>query len=176
MSDEAERNAELLRSKDTSATGTKKTFTGSCACGKITYKADLALPDEPFITKCNCSLCQKRGWFTLKMDKADFHLLTPCTSEQAWNSKHGEYFGIWAKDTSRDMKRCFCDVCGSSFAMQGFFEYEGREIHFFAIDPKSLDQPQEGLEMSEFKVKYHNMLADEMAPPRPDRPHPGGLI
>ena len=53
---------------------------------------------------------------------------------------------------------------------------EGEKVHFFAINVGTLDQPQEGLDMSVFRMEYWDGRNDNwMGGPR-DVPWVGGLV
>ncbi|KAF2151144.1 hypothetical protein K461DRAFT_279928 [Myriangium duriaei CBS 260.36] len=155
--------------------GDKKTFTGSCVCRKVTYKVDISMANQREITKCNCTICQKRGWVTLRADEKDFHMQTPCTTEQLFTSKPGQYVGNYVRESSPHMSRFFCDVCGCQFAMQGYFLIGEHRIDFFAVDPKTLDQPQEGLDVSTFKVQYYDGIKNDFMN-KSSQVHPHGIV
>lgn len=155
--------------------GPKKTFKGSCTCGKVSYKVDLALSDPPGFQRCNCTVCQKRSWATLGMAETDFHLQTPCSTSELFASKHLEHVGVYVREkTSPGIKRFFCDVCGSPFAMHGHFMLGEKRVDFFCINPSTLEQPQEGLDLSTFKIQYWNGLVNDFGA-KQDHPYPGGL-
>lgn len=156
--------------------GPKKTFTGSCACRKVTYTIDLCLPEQPFALRCNCTFCTKEGFDKIEInDKSQFKLQTPCTSEEAFGSKHGQYLGVYITKNEPGMKRFFCDVCGSSIMKQGTIESEGQTYELFGINLKTIDQPQEGLDFSKFGFQYLNALKDDHENARMDGPFPNGL-
>jgi hypothetical protein len=50
-----------------------KTFHGSCKCGAITFEADLDL--EQGTTKCNCTSCWKRRWWSVRVKPDAFRSL-----------------------------------------------------------------------------------------------------
>ena len=52
----------------------KKTYTGSCHCGKIRFEVDAKIDH---VRVCDCSICAKRGALILRVDEKDFHLKTP---------------------------------------------------------------------------------------------------
>jgi hypothetical protein len=83
-----------------------KAFPGSCHCGDIQYQVKLKLPpvhdptvDSVRIYKCNCTTCQKMGFFHCRpTDPAENYILTsPATIEElgdyrCYEKKHGWYF------------------------------------------------------------------------------------
>ncbi|KAF2157632.1 hypothetical protein K461DRAFT_21878 [Myriangium duriaei CBS 260.36] len=154
----------------------KQKFTGSCTCGKVTYTLRLSLSPDPVFSKCNCTVCLKRGWNTLRCYSADFELVTPCTTSQLLESKHGQYVGNYIQPTSPHMNHYFCDVCGSPFMICGWFVESGDREEIFAVDPKTLDQPQGELDLSKFVGVYVNGLTGEFEDRRGDRPQPGGIM
>src|SRR5215510_6444344 len=50
-----------------------KTFHGSCKCGGVKFEADIDLAQGT--TKCNCTSCWKRRWWTTKVKPEQFRAL-----------------------------------------------------------------------------------------------------
>ena len=53
---------------------TTKTFHGSCKCGAVTFEADVDLAQGT--TKCNCTSCWKRRWWSVKVKPEGFRSLS----------------------------------------------------------------------------------------------------
>jgi len=146
----------------------KKTFTGSCHCGFIKYQAALPItPGEtPVAGRCNCTICLKQGWTSLHVSPDDFELLAPASASQV-------------KDYQMRLPtvhKYFCDKCGIHVWAEGSFEYQGTLQEFFTLNVLTLDQPQEGLDLSTFKIRYVDGRNDNWAAGPKDVPWPGGCV
>ncbi|KAG8627795.1 hypothetical protein KVT40_003668 [Elsinoe batatas] len=171
--------ADLDYLKPTKVDLPKKTFTGSCMCKKMTYTVDLALPEQPVAQRCNCTYCTKSGQDVYKVPGEDFHLKTPCSTAEAIadDNTHGKRMGRFTiQASSPNLHRYFCDQCGNLVFTAGWFEYEGHRIDYFGFNSKTLDQPQEGLDLSKFKFDYFDGLNGNYFAKKTDGPHPGGTI
>jgi len=75
----------------------KKTYRGSCHCGKIRFEVDAEIDH---VRVCDCSICHQRGALNYRVSEKDLRLFTPLSelSVYEWNTK-------LAKDY-------FCPVCG----------------------------------------------------------------
>lgn len=117
----------------------KKTYQGSCHCGKVQFEADLDLAAGT--GKCNCSICTKaRHWgVTVKPDA--FRLL-------AGEEHLSEYqFG------SNSVRHRFCKHCGIRPFGQGYLEQLGG--HWYSVNLAALDniEPQE---LIDAPVQYYD--------------------
>ena len=146
-----------------SQTASKRSLTGSCICGKISYKVNLALTNPPTASRCNCKACEKPGYTAVSADPADFTLLSPASKDQLPDFKC----------RSRDGHRYFCDECGVQIYGEGKVELTGGQVHeYFTINLHSFDQPQDGLDLAQFKIAYYDGRNDNWQ--ARDVPGPGG--
>jgi hypothetical protein len=76
----------------------KKTFRGSCHCGRIKFEADLDL--SAGTSKCNCTNCWKKRLWTARARPEDFRSLAG--AEELSGYKPGQATG----------HRGFCKHCG----------------------------------------------------------------
>ena len=74
----------------------KKTYEGSCHCGKVRFEVDLNLDH---VRSCDCSICRRRGALVHRLEEEDFRLLTPLEDLTLYQ---------WIK-TAKDY---FCPTCG----------------------------------------------------------------
>jgi hypothetical protein len=146
----------------------KKTFKGSCHCGLISYSVKVALSNPPVASRCNCTNCQKTGFTGLALDSIeDFELETPKSLTDLADYQLG---------SNSTIHRYSCPKCGVHVFRIGSYEYEGTVTKFQNVNVLTLDQPQEGLELSEWKIEYWDGRADNWMAGKKDQPWPGGLI
>ncbi|KAI1614147.1 Mss4-like protein [Exophiala viscosa] len=147
-------------------TPAKHTFTGSCHCGFIKYTAAVALTDSPTASRCNCTICLKQGYTSIRITPEDFTLLSPESASQVKDYQM----------KSKDIHKYFCGTCGIHVWSEGEFVYEGKKYPLFSVNILTLDQPQEGLDLSKVKIQYFDGRNDNwMAGPR-GVPWPGQCI
>ncbi|KIW32510.1 uncharacterized protein PV07_04047 [Cladophialophora immunda] len=150
-------------------TGEKKTFKGSCHCGFIKYEAALALTDPPTAGRCNCTICVKQGFTGIRLPREDFTLLSPASLSEARDYQF----------RSPDIHKYFCGTCGIHVCGEGKFEFppgSGTMHEFFSINAVTLDQPQDGLDLSQFKMRYVDGRNDNWGAGVKDVPWPGGAV
>jgi len=149
----------------TTATETQ-TFTGSCHCKAITYTVALPIDHPKVATRCNCTVCQKPNFTSLPVSPSAFTLLTPSSK-----SELADY-----QPRSKDCHRYFCRNCGMQVLSEGTITFEGQTFDFFSIGLTTLDQPQEGLDLSEWKYNYCDGRTDNFAAGMADTPWKGGAL
>lgn len=122
----------------------KKTYSGSCHCGRVRYEADIDF-DAAKTGRCNCSYCAKvRSWgMTLKPE--DFRLLSdPAeTSDYQFGTMSGHHR--------------FCKTCGLHAYGDGYVEQIGGA--FVSVQISCLDgvSPEE---LAAFPIHYSDGLND----------------
>src|SRR6187549_3976934 len=52
----------------------KQTFQGSCHCGRVTFEAAIDLSQGT--SKCNCTSCWKKRWWSVRCAPEDFRSLS----------------------------------------------------------------------------------------------------
>jgi hypothetical protein len=100
-----------MKYKGTKETDMKKTYHGSCHCGRIRYEADVDLAAGS--TRCNCSICGKLRYWGVNVSPAQFRL--QCdeaeTTDYQFNSMSGHHR--------------FCKTCGVQAYGDGYVEQIG---------------------------------------------------
>lgn len=123
----------------------KKTYRGSCHCGRVRYEADIDLATGT--GKCNCSYCWKsRGW-TVGIKPQDFRLLQG-------KEDCGEY-GFRPESSNHHV---FCKNCGIRVYGYGYIEQIGGD--YVAIMLSALDDLLPS-ELAEAPVQYMNGRDDD---------------
>lgn len=95
----------------------------------------------------------------------DFQLLTPASKAEC---------GDYARNDKGH--RYFCQKCGTQVWLEASYEMFGKQIDQFSINLHSVDQPQEGIDLSEVKFQYFDGLTNNFAAGLSDKPYNGGLI
>ncbi|KAK3709699.1 hypothetical protein LTR37_010726 [Vermiconidia calcicola] len=152
------------------ANRTKKTVKGSCHCGFITFTANVQIDEEGSIkaNRCNCTFCQKLGTTNMHLDggRSDFQLLSPASTGEI-----GQY-----APRMKTLVRYFCRTCGSHVWMEGYFLVNGHRQDIFSVNLATVDQPQEGVDLSLAKISYFDALNDNFEAGASDKPWPNGLV
>jgi hypothetical protein len=102
---------------------TKRTFHGSCHCGRVRYEVDLDLAAGT--TKCNCSICSKTRWWGALVKPEAFRLIAG--EEALADYQFGSEIGHGR----------FCRNCGVRPFNHGVLELLGGA--FYAINLGCLD-------------------------------------
>jgi hypothetical protein len=108
-----------------------KVYTGSCHCGLIRYTVSLDLT-EPKATKCNCTICHKTGFMSIRSTPEGFQLVSPASENELTGYQFGTKSGY----------RYFCTTCGVQCFAKGSYEFEGQRHDFLSVNVLSLDQDQ----------------------------------
>lgn len=116
----------------------KKTYHGSCHCGRVRYRVELDL--SAGTSKCNCSICTKsRGWGALTKP------------ESFWLLSGEEALTRYKFTPESTAGREFCRYCGLGAFGRGHVPELGGD--FVCIQLASLDDATPG-ELIEAPVQY----------------------
>lgn len=120
-----------------------ETYTGSCHCGAIRYKADIDLAAGS--NRCNCSYCRKvRAWFAFARGTNSFRVI-----EDAGISHYR-----WTPPGRAEpaLTYAFCRTCGVRMFARGELESLGGVFH--AVSVPTLDLTPE--QLAAIPVRYVN--------------------
>ncbi|HEU4619744.1 MAG TPA: GFA family protein [Gammaproteobacteria bacterium] len=110
----------------------KKTYHGSCHCGRVRFQADIDL--SAGTGKCNCTYCTKvRNWNVILKPDALHDVQGEEHLTAYWDSRRPETFG----------KHMFCKHCGVRTFDRGHLEEIGGDyvsIALASLDDASIDE------------------------------------
>lgn len=115
----------------------KRTYHGSCHCGRVRYEADI--DPEAGTSRCNCSICTKQRAWNTTVKPQDFRLLAgkDDLADYQFGSKQGHHR--------------FCKICGIAAFGEGYVEAIGGA--FVSINVACLDDltPEE---LARLPIRY----------------------
>jgi hypothetical protein len=122
----------------------KKTYHGSCHCGRVRFEADIDL--EASMGRCNCSICTKRRAWNASIKPQDFRLIAGRDElgDYHFNTRQGHHrfcrhFGI-APFRDGDVKEiggayvsitCLDDISPEELAKLPIKYMDGRHDNWF---------------------------------------------
>ncbi|MGH8399852.1 MAG: GFA family protein [Gammaproteobacteria bacterium] len=117
----------------------KKTYTGSCHCGKVRFEAELDLAEGT--GKCNCSICAKSRNWGMMIKPAAFCLLTgkDDLTDYQFNTNSVHHY--------------FCSTCGVRSFAHGNIPEAGGE--FYSVTLACLDEVSDA-ELAAIPVRFSN--------------------
>jgi hypothetical protein len=75
----------------------KRTYQGSCHCGRVKFEVDA---DLDHVRVCDCSMCRRRGALNHRVAEGDLRILSPLAHVALYQ---------WNTMTAKDY---FCPMCG----------------------------------------------------------------
>ncbi|PPJ56030.1 hypothetical protein CBER1_03399 [Cercospora berteroae] len=143
---------------------------GGCHCGSIKYQMTIPRPstETPFqVNRCNCSFCQKLGM-------SNYYLNDPSTNWKLLEPSNKSDLAKYPPNAKNGSKY-FCRDCGTHVYQEARYPMGDQMVDLFTVNALTIDQPQEGLDLSETKIEYVDMLHDNFMAGTRDVPWPGGL-
>ncbi len=133
-----------------------KTYSGSCACGRVAFEADFDLAAEG-TGKCNCTTCFKRRHWTVRVQPENFRYL------------RGESELVPFRDTGRVFPDGFCRHCGVTLV--GYIPAaEWNEGAFLSVFVATLDNISPA-ELLEAPIRYMDGRNDDWWHPPAETRH-----
>lgn len=91
-----------MSSPTSSASTATKSYDGNCHCGAVRYTVQTTPLESQKVTRCNCSVCTKNGYY----------LIYPSPSDVVFHQ--GKDHLTSYRFASKKAQHKFCPTCGSS--------------------------------------------------------------
>jgi hypothetical protein len=118
----------------------KRTYRGSCVCGRVKFEADLDLSEGT--AKCNCTSCWKRRWWSARAKTDDFR---PISGDEELSGH---------KDDGRSVHGGFCKHCGiTPYGFVGKTEWNPED--YVSVNVATLDD-LDPAELAAAPVQYQD--------------------
>jgi hypothetical protein len=101
------------------------TYTGGCHCGAVRYQVQI---EKLTATRCNCSICQKKGFIHVIVPKSRFTLLQGEESLSTYTFNTGT------------AKHHFCRHCGINSFYQPRSHPNGYDVNLRCLDGDEIDR------------------------------------
>ncbi|PGH14746.1 hypothetical protein AJ80_05790 [Polytolypa hystricis UAMH7299] len=142
----------------TEVSGIKQTYTGGCHCGFVKYTVTFD-PANSDASRCNCSICHKKGYVSVRVPKEDLKLESPASLDELSDYVYGK----------KAVHHRFCKTCGVHCLIDG---HHG-DIVFQGVNGHTIDQDQ-GFELRNIKLQYWDLKNDNWAQGPATEPCEGG--
>ncbi|PGH00017.1 hypothetical protein GX51_06016 [Blastomyces parvus] len=149
----------------TTPPSSKKLYTGSCHCAFVKYTVNVDITQPP-ASRCNCSICLKKGSISLRPEKReDITLLSPTTIDELTEYTYG----------AKRAHHYFCPTCGVSCFIFGSFQQPGggADVQFWAVNGLTIDTDQ-GLDWSTIRLQYWDGRSEGWEKGARSEPYPHG--
>jgi hypothetical protein len=184
-----------------------KAYPGSCHCGAVQYQVKLKFPpvldataESIRIYKCNCTTCQKMGYFHLRLiDPTEHYILTsPADIKElgdyrCFEKKHGWYFcktcgvrvlglgGVWEQLELDVREWAGTKKEGEEEKLQKVWKTKGADVgkpYYLSVNAVTLE-PSEDVDLRKWHdngwIFYVESRRKDGTPLRFGEPHEGGM-
>jgi hypothetical protein len=153
-------------SEESSKIEKKGPFKGSCHCKAIQYEVMLELSDPPVASRCSCTVCVKSSFTARQIREEDLKFISPSSMEEI-----PDY-----QAENKSIHKRYCSKCGIHVVGHGVYTFNNQHVDFVSLNLSTLDQPQDGVDLSKFKIEYWDGLHNNWKAGKAEKPYSGGLV